>query len=156
MAVTEGLSHVFMHVSDIDRTVRFYTEVFGFEQLFDETLEGPEFEAVVGVPGAVCRSVGGRVGDLRLEFVDASWLAKTPVSEGLGLAGMSFQVSDALEAQRRCESLGVKTSGPPHETFGSRIFFLEDPDGQRLEMVEYPAGSIAWAGEGRRRELDRD
>jgi catechol 2,3-dioxygenase-like lactoylglutathione lyase family enzyme len=148
-----GLSHVFLSVADVDRSIAFYTDVFGWEPLFDETLDGPEFEAVVGVDAARCRSVGGRVGDLRLEFVDNNWTPKTPPANGLGLRGLSFEVSDAQAAWEACEAMGVTTEGPPHETFGCVIFFLRDPDGQRLEMVQYLEGTKAWGGEGGRPEL---
>lgn len=153
MSISEGLSHINLTVVDVDRSVRFYTDVFGFEKIFDEQMEGPEFDKVVGFEGAQCRTAGGRVGDVRLEFYTTNWEASTPLVPGIGTVGMSFQVRDAAEAYKRCIELEVPTSGAPNETFGCRIFFVTDPDGVQIEVVEYLPNSPAWGGEGPRREL---
>ena len=46
-----GVSHVSINVSDMDRSIEFYRDMFGWEQLFDEHMEGPGFEAITAVPG---------------------------------------------------------------------------------------------------------
>lgn len=148
-----GLSHIFLNVSDIDRSKRFYRDVFGWQELFDDEMGGPEFEAVVGQPGAAGRTTGGRIGDLRLEMTDMNWQSKAPWTETVGLAGFTFEVADAVKAWEDCTRMGVPTSGRPHEVWGCSIFFLEDPDGQRIEIVQYHGGTAAWGGEGGRPEL---
>ncbi len=36
MVETEGLTHIHLFVSDLNRSLRFYSEVFGFEEMFRE------------------------------------------------------------------------------------------------------------------------
>lgn len=153
VAISDGLSHIRMYVSDIDRSLEFYTKVFGLEKMFDVTLDGDEYAALTGVDGASNRSAGGRIGDMRLEFNRPSWYPDSPVSPGVGMVGITFQVDDADSAHAECTAMGIPTSGEPTEVMGCRIFFLEDPDGVRLEVVEYLPDSLGWGGEGARPEL---
>ena len=47
----KDVSHVSIGVSDMERSIAFYRDVFGWEQLFDEHMEGEAFEALTGVRG---------------------------------------------------------------------------------------------------------
>ena len=40
----KDVSHVSIGVSDMERSIAFYRDVFGWEQLFDERMEGEAFE----------------------------------------------------------------------------------------------------------------
>ncbi len=142
----KDVSHVSLYVSDMDRSLDFYREVFGFEILFEEKIEGPALEEITGVKGAWGRAVGGRIGSLRVELLQTNTVPTTQKPPGLGLAVLSFEVSDARSTYEWVRSLGHRCPTPPVEHYGTRMFFVSDPDGQRIEMVEYIPGGSAWGG----------
>lgn len=141
-----GVSHVSINVADMDRSVEFYRRVFGWEQLFDERMEGPGFEAITGVPGAAGRACGGRVRDIRIELMCFNFTPEQPPGAGLGLRVLSLQVDDADAAYRDLRSSGVRVASEPVDLYGTRMFFVIDPDGQGIEMVQYIPGGPAWGG----------
>ena len=141
-----GVSHVSVCVSNMDRAIEFYRELFGFEVLFDETLEGAELEQIVGQPGARGRAVGGAIGDTRIELLEQSYVPDRPRSPGLGLNVLTLRVENADEAYARVQALGHRCESKPIEWKGTRLFFIVGPDEQRIELVEYLPGGGAWGG----------
>ena len=141
----KDVSHVSIGVSDMERSIAFYRDVFGWEQLFDEHMEGEAFEALTGVAGAAGQACGGRIGSLRVELMHFHFIL-TSAPPGLGLRVLSMEVVDAHAAHAELVTRGVPVSGPPVEVFGVHMFFVLDPDGQGIEMCEYVAGGPAWGG----------
>ena len=76
----KDVSHVSIGVSDMERSIAFYRDVFGWEQLFDERMEGEAFEALTGVPGAAGQACGGRIGSLRVELMHFNFIPDVPVA----------------------------------------------------------------------------
>jgi glyoxylase I family protein len=144
--VIKDVSHVSIGVSDMERSIAFYRDVFGWEQIFDERMEGDAFEALTGVPGAAGQACGGRIGSLRVELMHFNFIPDVPATPGLGLRVLSMEVADAHAAHEELVARGVPVSGPPVEVFGVHMFFVLDPDGQGIEMCEYVAGGPAWGG----------
>src|SRR4051794_36752060 len=93
-----GVDHLVIATTDIAATVAWYEDVLGFETEWDEVVEGPEFEALVGAPGARTHAVGGHINGLRVEFNYASWNPTTPRSAGLGVSIFTCAVDDADKA----------------------------------------------------------
>lgn len=148
LAGFKNIDHLVIGASDIDATIAFYTDMFGWVKEFDEYMDGPDFEAVVRVPGAHGRTCGGHIAGLRVEFVHMSWRANTPRPDGAGLRIFTIEVEDAQKAWEDCVSRGVPTQGPPNEVAGCRIFFMTGPDEQLIEVVEYtPRGGWGWRTE---------
>lgn len=141
-----GVSHVSINVSDMDRSIAFYRDTFGWEQLFDEHMEGPSFDAITGVKGAAGRAVGGRIRNIRVELMCFNFTSSEPPGRGLGLRVLSMEVDDADAAYRDLKAAGATVASPPVEVHGTRMFFVIDPDGQGVEMVEYIKGGPAWGG----------
>jgi len=144
--VIKDVSHVSIAVSDMVRSIAFYHDVFGWDQLFDERMEGEAFETLTGVPGASGQACGGRIGSLRVELMHFNFIPAEAASSGLGLRVLSMEVADAHAAHDALVARGVPVSGPPVEVFGVHMFFVIDPDGQGIEMCEYVAGGPAWGG----------
>ena len=142
----KGVSHVSIAVSDMDRSIAFYRDVFGWRQLFDEHMEGESFEAITRVKGAAGRACGGRIGNLRVELMSFNYIPATPPAVGLGLRVLSMEVEDAAAAYAALVARGVRVAGAPVEVHGTRMFFVIDPDGQGIEMCEYVPGGPAWGG----------
>ncbi len=139
------VSHVSIEVRDLERSKAFYREVFGWEEEFDTEVDGAALGPLVGSGGLGGRAAGGRIADLRVELMDMSFNPKTPPAPGLGLRVLSLEVEDAEAAHRTMQALGVPTLSAPVELHGTRMFFVADPDGQAIEVVEYlPGGGAGW------------
>jgi catechol 2,3-dioxygenase-like lactoylglutathione lyase family enzyme len=130
----------------MDRSIEFYRRAFGWEQLFDEHMEGKAFELITGVPGAAGRACGGRIGDVRVELMAFNFTPQTPPGRGLGLRVLSLEVDDANAAHQALSQAGVAPSSEPVEVHGTRMFFVFDPDRQGIELVQYLRGGPAWGG----------
>jgi glyoxylase I family protein len=144
--VVKDVSHVSIAVSDMERSIAFYRDVFGWEQIFDERMEGEAFDRLTGVAGAAGQACGGRIGSLRVELMHFNFIPTVTTAPGLGLRVLSMEVADARAAHAELVARGIPVSGPPVEVFGVHMFFVLDPDGQGIEMCEYVAGGPAWGG----------
>ncbi|CAB4685741.1 unannotated protein [freshwater metagenome] len=143
----QGFSHIGIGVRDLDRSVRFYCDVFGFAQLYALDFEHDEVAATMEVSGAF-RSAMLLRDDLRVELLQ--WVdvpvtggeGRKPMTE-LGFTHLSFRVDDIDElsdAVRRAGGevhdhtltvLGVDGDAPP-----SKLLYVTDPDGTRIELME--------------------
>ena len=143
IAGLRGVDHLVIATTDIASTVAWYEDVLGFVKEWDEVVEGPEFEALVGAPGARTHAVGGHINGLRVEFNHASWNPTTPRSPGLGISIFTCAVDDAAKAYEDAKSRGLELAmgGAVHEAAGCKIFFVFGPDRQVIEMVEFTAAS---------------
>ena len=146
MQATDALetSHLFMHVADTEATVAFWCEGLGGKLEQDEELEAEALDAMFGREGVRIRDTFIRVGGIRLHTIETLDVRRErgPAGEErypLGLSGISFHVPDLDAAHARAEQQGM--SPTPIFSFSEiespvRMFFLEDPDGIRVEMIE--------------------
>lgn len=143
VAGLRSIDHLVIATADIPGTIAWYRDVLGFEQEWEEVVEGEEFEALVGAPGARTHAVGGTICGTRVEFNHASWNPTTPRSAGVGLSIFSCAVDDADKAFEECRARGLTFAmgGAVHDAAGCKIFFLEAPDGQVVELVEFTEAS---------------
>ena len=143
----QGFSHIGIGVRDLDRSVRFYREVFGFTQLYALDMTGDEVAATMEQPG-VFRSAMLLRDDVRIEllqWVDVPVIGtgeRKPMTE-LGFTHLSFRVdaiddlSDAVRAaggQVLDHTLSVL--GDPGDAAATKLLYLLDPDGTRIEVME--------------------
>lgn len=136
-----NFSHVSVHVADMERAKRFYVDLLGLKVLFDVALEGPGLEAVTLSPGAKGRMVGCLVpGGAMIELVEGIQQA-----EGGGLTDgtndsliFSLCVEDLDSAYRSFELAGIIPLQRPADVGGVRMFFVRDPDGRRIEFIQFP------------------
>jgi glyoxylase I family protein len=142
---TLGFSHVAFRVRDVEKTIAFYRDLLGWEQLFDICLGGEEVEHASGVDGAVGRMAGGRLGGVRVEFAQLPGVVPvtSPEVAPLGFLSLSLQVSDTDDLYRTVVELGVPHDGPPHEVGGHRMLVLRDPDDNAVQLIQYPDGEHA-------------
>jgi len=121
--------HTMIRVGDLDRSLRFYTEVLGMRLLrLQEYPEGKFTLAFVGfgpeAEGAVIE-LTYNWGTDRYEL-------------GTGFGHIAVEVEDAHAACaeiRRCGGKVVREAGPmKHGT--TVIAFVEDPDGYRIELIQ--------------------
>ena len=142
-----GFSHVCIRVSAMERALVFYREVLGFDVVFDVELSGPSLEQVTREPGAHGRMVGGLLGGTSVELLEIdSELGSGAGGSGpaLGYTNISLSVDDLRAAHTAIANAGAEPE-PMVDIGGVRMFFVRDPDGTPIEIIEYPNGATTSA-----------
>jgi catechol 2,3-dioxygenase-like lactoylglutathione lyase family enzyme len=145
MAVQMG--HVGLCVSDLDRSLRFYTEGLGFE-VQERRPGGDVFAALAEVEPPVQLLAQFVVKDsTRLELL--AWPQPgvhgkpSQTRNQLGLTHLCFQVDDIEAVETRLVALGgtlmeeTRTKLRDGSEFdGSEFVVVQDPDGTRIELLQ--------------------
>ncbi len=149
-----AVASVGLTVSDLARSLAFYTEVLGFEQVAERDVSGAAFERLVGVPGARARVATLRLGDELLELTEFLAPKGRPAPSDWRSNDRWFQhvaiiVRDMDSAFARLEAAGVRhasANGPQRlpdwnrNAGGIRAFYFRDPDDHPLEILWFPPG----------------
>ncbi|MEU5851360.1 VOC family protein [Saccharopolyspora shandongensis] len=133
--------HVGLNVTDLERSLPFYTQVFGFEVQARGEEEGQRWAFL------------GRDGRLVLTLWQQGEQAFSPVSAGLH--HLSFQV-DSIDEVKAAERVLRELNADfrfdgvvPHgEGMASGGIFFSDPDGVRLEIYAPTGADVAPAPSG--------
>lgn len=131
-------NHVGHHVADLDRAVRFYCEVFGFEELRRMEIPDAAASKLLQVPEpvgltAVYLGLGGTVLELlHLDRPGNDPARDRPFTEP-GLTHVSFTVEDLVAT---CEVVRAHGGEVLTDTdMGGFAILVRDPDGQVLELL---------------------
>ena len=136
-------SHLIVHVADTNQTIDFWCHGLGATLESDEEMSAPALDAIFGREGVRIRDTFIRIGGIRLHTIETLDVprrhAERSEKHPLGLTGISFRVPDldaahahATEQNRKpTEIYSFSEIDPP-----VRMFFLNDPDGIRVEMIE--------------------
>jgi len=149
-----GFHHFSIACSDADRSAAFYCDVFGLEPVSDRDVPPGGFvERVTGVAGAHVRIVHLRGYGFNFELLEyraprGDTRAREP--NHAGSAHLCF-ITDDLDAEyARLAALGIRFRSPGPVTAvggpndGGKVLYLEDPDGNPVEVVQL---ARAWPGE---------
>lgn len=123
------LLHTRMRVSNLDQTIRFYTDVLGLEVLERKTSPRGSQLAFLKVPNSE-------------ELIElTSFPPSGPVRVQEDLVHLAFQVESLDDTIASLNAKGVKvTDGPTQTSSGSRFIFIDAPDGYEVELIERPPG----------------
>jgi catechol 2,3-dioxygenase-like lactoylglutathione lyase family enzyme len=148
-----GVVSVGMTVSDLDRSVDWYTRVLTFAKVSEAEVSGPDVERLYGVFGARVRVARLRLGGETLELTEFVAPKGRPVQADARSNDRSFQhvaivVSDMRTAYARLRGAGaVHASTAPQKlpawnpnAGGIEAFYFRDPDGHALEVISFPEG----------------
>ena len=105
-ALIRAIDSVGITVSDMDRSVRFFTDVLGFEPVSDVEVAGEDYERLEGVFGLRMRVVRLRLGEEAIELTEYLAPRGRPIPPDARSNDRSFQhvaiiVSDIDRAYRR-------------------------------------------------------
>lgn len=147
----KGIHHFSFSVTDINRTIEFYTKVLGITlrsktQNENETLGTALFGTKWGLKQGYAKLeiVVMNVGSVRIEFIEYKEPKAQPYHKNPSVAGsahLAFQVENIEELRRRLEERGVEFHSPIQRFMeGGNIewkwCYFRDPDGIVLELVE--------------------
>ncbi len=120
------IDYIALFVIDVGRSLAFYRDTLGFQ--FDKPPKDGGVE--------------GRSGSLKIGLYDRDWLPKLFGDRGRQPLGgtpclLSMTVAD-LEAtyQHLCNCKARIIRSPAIMPWGQKVVFLEDPDGNLLEIVQ--------------------
>ena len=122
------IDHTTITVSDLQRSVDFYTGLLGF--VVDHEMWIPESRLKI---------VFLRVGDTILELVGVETCTGSAVSEVndvIGYKHICLRVDSVDEEYARLQAAGVPFCILPTNVQNVRIAFLKDPDGLAIELIE--------------------
>ena len=163
-ALAQEVVTVGMTVSDMDRSVAFFSDVLTFEKVSDVELAGAEHERLLGLFGVRMRVVRLRLGQEQIELTEYLTPRGRPVPDDSRSNDRWFQhvaiiVSDMDAAYARLRRFHVEHASPEPQRLpdwnpsagGITAFYFKDPDGHPLEILQFPAGKgdPRWQADGR-------
>jgi lactoylglutathione lyase len=133
MNKAKKLLHTRYRVNDLEKTVKFYKDVLGLEEI--RRNKSPRGSELVFLKAA------GSEETIEITYFPGSG----PVQVQPDLTHLAFEV-DSIEAfGKHLAALGLKFSdGPTKSSSGSTFAFVDAPEGYEIELIEMPKGSAGY------------
>jgi catechol 2,3-dioxygenase-like lactoylglutathione lyase family enzyme len=152
-APVRAVGSIGMTVSDMERSVAFYSRVLDFEKVSDAEMWGADWERLQGLFGLRMRVVRMRLGQEELELTEyltprGRTVPADSRSNDRWFQHVAIIVSDMDRAYARLRAHRVEHASPAPQRLpdwnpnagGLRAFYFKDPDGHTLEVLWFPAG----------------
>lgn len=123
MATTPTLNFVLFYVSNLEESLKYFTQTLGLEH--DPKQDAPIFRGFAGGAGCGLAPAG----------VPLPWTAEIPQP---GAIEVYFETDNLEGLHTSLASKGVQVTEITHQPFGS-IFSIPAPDGQMVTMIRPPA-----------------
>jgi lactoylglutathione lyase len=122
--------HTMLRVGDLERSIKFYTEVLGMKLL--RTTDRPDQKYSLAFVG-----YGDEAQDAVLELTYNYGVDKYDLGAGFGHIALEFpDVRKACDAVRAKGGTVTREAGPVKG--GSTVIaFVQDPDGYKIEFIEH-------------------
>ena len=122
--VVSRYGHVNLNVVNLDRTIHFYRDLMGLDFAYQmKNEEG----------GIVCTYLATPDGNF-LELIEKNL---KPGEKAFNAAHICFEVLDVDEFMEHCKKVGIEIVGGPSRGYdGNPKCFVNDPDGNRLEIMQ--------------------
>jgi catechol 2,3-dioxygenase-like lactoylglutathione lyase family enzyme len=119
------LNHVGLFVADFDESMRYYTETLGLREAF------------------TIRDQAGNPTLAYLHITRDTFLEIAPASEQrpVGISHVGLWPEDLEQTLSILRGRGVEIADPRTGSTGSRLANVTDPNGVRLELVDFPPDS---------------
>jgi lactoylglutathione lyase len=124
--MVKRLLHTRYRVADLDRTVAFYKDVLGLEEVRRSTSPRGSRLVFLKAPGSE-------------ELIElCQFDASGPVIVGPDLTHLAFEVDDLEAFAKHAAAMGHPLSdGPTPTGSGSTIAFIDAPEGYEIELIQH-------------------
>lgn len=141
-----GIQHVGVPVSNLERSMAFYEDIFGVKAEIVDFADHPRVAAAVGLPDAKIKVAFLWVGNTYLELLEYT----NPIGElydrrncDVGATHVAFEVEDIWSAWEELKSKGADIGPDPYQLEGGELdgftfAYFKDPDGIQLEFFQVP------------------
>ena len=123
----DGIAHVGLRVSNLERSSAYYTGQLGYQQAFD--LKNAAGETAVGF---------FKVNDD--QYIELS--PGLPAGQPIAFTHVAFQTADIEQVRRMLAARNVTAPAAAKGRDGNLAFSLRDPENHRIEFVQYLDGSL--------------
>jgi catechol 2,3-dioxygenase-like lactoylglutathione lyase family enzyme len=139
-----GIHHTAISTPDIDRALRFYRDLLGFEEVWSSSWDkGSEVvDRIVGLRDSSARVAMLKAGNACVELFQYTTPTPHPSSQDRpvcdhGITHLCVQVSDVDAEYARLSAAGMRFHCPPQAAGkGVRATYGRDPDGNVVELLE--------------------
>jgi lactoylglutathione lyase len=132
MAGITSIGHVALRIRDIDRSLAFYVDKMGFEEMFRLDRDGALWIVYLRVTD-----------DQYIELFPGGEGDRAPHAESIGYNHICFTVDDLDAVIARLAERGVPLSRPKKVAVdGNAQAWVEDPDGHRIELMQLLPGCL--------------
>ncbi len=151
--LASSVEAVGMTVSDMDRSIDFYSRVLHFTKVSDTEVAGDKIEHLKGVFGVRARIVRMTLGDEQIELTEYLAPRGRSIPEDSRSNDRWFQHiaiivrdMDQAYAWLRQNKVQHASSGPQRlpdwnpSAGGIKAFYFRDPDNHNLEILQFPPG----------------
>jgi catechol 2,3-dioxygenase-like lactoylglutathione lyase family enzyme len=148
-SVAVAVESIGMTVSDMDRSVAFYSDVLAFKPISDVEVDGPEYDQLWGIFGVRARVVWMQLGKQQLELIeflappDARPIPVPSYSNDLWFQHVAIVVRDMEAAWAQLRKHHVRNISPWPQIIpasniaaaGIKAIKFRDPDGHAIQVV---------------------
>jgi predicted enzyme related to lactoylglutathione lyase len=137
-----AFAHLALCVSDLDAVAQFYCNVLGFEAATTYQAAGTKVSTFMDTTSRSFRGRFLRRGDFHLELIqyDPTRPGRGRDADEVGIAHLSFVVDNIAAMTDDVVTEGGQMMARMEHAFGAdavRFAFCTDPEGNRIELVEY-------------------
>jgi len=138
-----GIHHTAISTGDLERSLRFYRDLLGFEEVFSSAWEAGTAGAdrITGLKDSSARLVMLKAGNACIELFQ--FASPTPkLAEAMrpvcdhGITHICLDVTDVDAEYERLKAAGMHFHCPPQGMGGVRATYGRDPDGNVVELLE--------------------
>ncbi len=122
--MVKRLLHTRYRVHDLEKTVSFYKDVLGLEEVGRQTSGRGSQLVFLKAPGS----------DEEIEI--CKFDESGPVMVGPDLTHLAFEVDDMEKFAKHAAAKGYPLSDGPHSSGSGKIAFIDAPEGYEIELIE--------------------
>lgn len=122
--MVKKLLHTRYRVHDLEKTVSFYKDVLGLEEIRRQTSGRGSQLVFLKAPGS----------DEEIEI--CKFDESGPVVVGADLTHLAFEVDDLERFAKEAAAKGYALSDGPHPSGSGKIAFIDAPEGYEIELIE--------------------
>jgi catechol 2,3-dioxygenase-like lactoylglutathione lyase family enzyme len=138
-----GIHHTAISTADLERSVRFYRDLLGFEQAFTSGWERGDEKAdkITGLRDSAARMVMLKAGNVCIELFEYSNPQPRPGDPvrpacDHGITHLCLDVRDIEAEYERLKAAGMVFHCPPQNMGTVSATYGRDPDGNIVELLE--------------------